>query len=204
MSPPLSRCLNCLGGAAADGEVLAADRDVPPVDLAEAHDVRRRREPGEAPVLVLPGPGEDADLVEGAGVEDAVEALADGVLPAIVLAGDAVRLAAGARQLDAFPELVEPVLPHHAPAPRSTRPRAPSGARCEGSVLGEGACYKRSEPGGAKSAVGRSAGSDGSRISMPVTSSPSISITVACSRSVVKPVSPPYQPMWRHTPSSRE
>ena len=114
--------LELLGRAASDGEVLAADRDVPPVDLAEAHDVWRRREPGEVPVLVLPGPGEDAHLVEGAGVEDAVEALADGVLAARVLAGDAVRLAAGVCELDAFPELVEPVLPHHAPAP--PRPRA--------------------------------------------------------------------------------
>ena len=42
--------------------------------------------------------------------------------------------------------------------------------------------------------VGRSAGSAGRRISMPVTSAPSTSIMVAESRSAVKPPSP-YQPM---------
>ena len=32
---------------------------------------------------------------------------------------------------------------------------------------------------------------------MSVTSAPSTTITVACSRSVVNPPSPPYQPIWR-------
>ena len=70
--------------------------------------------------------------MEGARVEDAVEALADRVLAAVVLACDAVRLAAGARQLDAFLELVEPVLPDH----RATPPRPRALARPRGVVRG--------------------------------------------------------------------
>ena len=106
-----------LDRAAADGEVLAADGDVPPVDLAEAHDIRRGGELLEVAVLVEPGTGKGADLVERAVVEQDVEALADRVLAAVVLACDAVRLAAGVRQLGAFPDLVEPVLPDHRAAP---------------------------------------------------------------------------------------
>ena len=120
--------------------------------------------------------------------------------PRVVLPLDAVRLAARVRQLDAFLEFVEPVLPHHRATPPRPAPSLGLGGWGEGSVLGEGGARAS----WAYRTVGRSAGSAGRRISMPVMSPPSISITVACSRSVVKPVSPPYQPMWRHTPSSRE
>ena len=156
-----------LGGAAADGEVLAAYRDVATVDLAEAHDIRRGRELLELAVLVEPRAGERADLVEGAVVEQDVEAFADRVLAAVVLALDAVRLAAGARQLGALPDLVDPVLPDHRAAP--PRPCA-LGGWWEGSASGEGAC--------GYSMVGRSSGLAGSWMSMAM-SAPSTSTTVA-------------------------
>ena len=112
-----------LGGAAADGEVLAANGDVPPVDLAEAHDIRRWSELRELAVLVEPRARERADLVEGAVVEQDVEAFADRVLTARragARCGPARRRRAPARC--ASLNLVEPVLPDHRAAP--PRPRA--------------------------------------------------------------------------------
>ena len=117
----LSALLELPRVAAADGEILAADDDVASVDRAEAHHVGSRGELDETAALVAARSGERADLVEGAAIEELVEALADGEPAALVLARDAVRLAALEGALEPLVELVDLVLPDHARPPSLRR-----------------------------------------------------------------------------------
>jgi hypothetical protein len=83
------------GGAAEDGEVLAGEMDEAAADGAGAgHDavggdlLARHAEQG------LPVLGEQADLLEAAGVDEGVDPLAGGELPLFLLLGQAVGAAA--------------------------------------------------------------------------------------------------------------
>ena len=75
-------------GAAAHREVLAADGDRTPVDGGEAHDVGCRRYADELAVDVASLAGEPADLLEGAGVDQPVDALANRQATLAVVLGD--------------------------------------------------------------------------------------------------------------------
>ena len=106
-----------VGRAAAHREIVAADHDRPAVDPAAAeHEIRRLERLELAVLAVLGAAGERADLVEAAGIEQRVDALAHGELAGVVLALDLVgpahvpreRLAA-AQFLDiGFPAQVTP------------------------------------------------------------------------------------------------
>ena len=100
-----------VGGAATDGEVLAADDHAPPVDHREAADVGQRLEVDELAVLVLAVTGEPADLVEAARVGDRVDALADRELAELVLAADALLTAHLQGKPSPLVQLVELRLP---------------------------------------------------------------------------------------------
>jgi len=106
-----------VGGTAAHGEVIAADDDPAPLDAARAHHVVRWPEGGEVAVLVRRHAGEDADLAEGAVVQEAVDALADGELAAAALTLDVLLAAHPVGELSAVGELVQFRLPDHARAP---------------------------------------------------------------------------------------
>src|SRR5690606_26579129 len=70
--------------AAVDGEVLREDADLPAVDLAPAGDDGVAVD-ALAAFVAVEVDGEGVDLLEGAGVEEEVEALAGGELAALVL-----------------------------------------------------------------------------------------------------------------------
>ena len=99
-------------GAAPYGEILAAKRDCPSIDLGQTHDVRRGRNLDQLVVLVLTLAGELADFLEGAGVHKALHPFAYRqpalrmVLGHCGLAAHCLGLLAAKRQ---FGELVAPV-----------------------------------------------------------------------------------------------
>ena len=73
------------------GEVLAAHHQPPTVDAAEAHHIVRGYESGQPVVIVVVRDGGgQALLLEGARIEQGVDALADGESAASVLLGDAL------------------------------------------------------------------------------------------------------------------
>src|SRR6185312_1266037 len=79
-----------VGMAAARREVVGADDGGAPVDPAPAADVVRGRELGDPTfVVVAREAGDRADLVEAAGIEQQVDALATSELAAIALADHA-------------------------------------------------------------------------------------------------------------------
>ena len=86
--------IDAVGGAAAHGEVVAADDDGPAVDAAApAHEVRRR-ERDELAVLVVPVRPVSAPISwNEPGVEQAVDALAHRERPASRCARDPLRAA---------------------------------------------------------------------------------------------------------------
>src|SRR5581483_2565522 len=64
--------------AAANGEVFATQCNRSAVDLRESHDIRRRRDALQRAVrIVMAGAGELADFLERAGIDEAVNALAN-------------------------------------------------------------------------------------------------------------------------------
>jgi hypothetical protein len=66
-----------VGGAAADGEVVAAYHDRAAVDAPTAHHEVRRGQLGEPALLVVAAAsGQRAHLVERSGIEDPLDALA--------------------------------------------------------------------------------------------------------------------------------
>src|SRR5262249_31126892 len=77
-----------VGGATPHGEVVPADDDGTAVDATAAEDEVGRRQVGQGTVLVDGLAGDGADLVERARVEEGVDALPNGELAAVVLAGD--------------------------------------------------------------------------------------------------------------------
>ena len=79
---------------AADREVVAFDHHPAPVEVAPAIDEVRGPEAGEAAFLVIRGgPGDRADLVERAGVDEPVHPFADRELALAVVARDLLRAA---------------------------------------------------------------------------------------------------------------
>src|SRR5439155_5253180 len=84
----------------------------------------RGREAGQPPLVVLGSSRERADLVEAAGVDQRVDALAHGELAGLVLTGDLLLAAHRGRQLGAPPQLVELGIPGHS----ATASLAPSQA----------------------------------------------------------------------------
>ena len=103
-----------VGRPAADGEVVGLDHRAAPVDAALADDRVGRQEARQlARVVVLALAGEAPGLVEAAGIEQALDALAHGELAGGVLARDALGPAHLARELLAAAQLVELGLPRH-------------------------------------------------------------------------------------------
>ena len=100
---------------AADGEVVTRDDDRAAVDLRGSEHEVGRREADQLPrFVVLADPGDRADLVEGARVDEMLDALAHRELAELVLTGDLVGTAHGLGHLGAATELVELGLPGHA------------------------------------------------------------------------------------------
>ena len=97
---------------AADGEVVALEDRPAPLDPALTDDDVGGLEVGEL-TLVVVGPlaGEGAGLMEGAGVEEAVDALANVQAPGRALALDALGAAHLLGELLAAPELGDLRLP---------------------------------------------------------------------------------------------
>src|SRR5439155_677207 len=103
-----------VGRAAAHREVVAADDDRAPVHFCAAEDEVRRRERLEVVGRVVGGlAGDLADLVEGAGIDELGDALADGHPAARVLALHALRAAELLGEALAAPQLVHLRLPGH-------------------------------------------------------------------------------------------
>ena len=77
-----------------DGEVLSANRHVPAIDLAEAHNVAGsggRKAVAVRVETIMDGYG--ADFEEGTGVCDVVDTLSDGPATSGTLTGDGLRAA---------------------------------------------------------------------------------------------------------------
>ena len=88
-----------VGGAAADGEIVADDNDRPAVDQPAAEHAIRRRERGEvAGGIILGLAGDGADLVEASRIDEERNALAHGQPAAVMLALDLVGAAHLARE----------------------------------------------------------------------------------------------------------
>ena len=126
-----------VGRAAAHAEVVAGHHHRAPVHAAAAEDEVRRRQIEELAVLAVPGfPRRRADLVEAAGVEKLVDALAHRQLPGLVLPPYLVGAAHPPRQLLAPAQLRDLPLPAHplrftgASSGRSTRAPSPARASC--------------------------------------------------------------------------
>ena len=99
--------------AAANGEVVTADDDGTALDAGATHHEVRGREAGQLTLVVLGSSRERADFVEAAGVDQRVDALADGELASVVLTGDLLLATHRGRQLGAPPQLVELGIPGH-------------------------------------------------------------------------------------------
>ena len=97
--------VHVVGAATGDREVVAADRDGPPVDLAQAHHVRARREAPEVAVLVVGGRADQrAGLDEAAGVDEGGDAFPDRRAATAVLSLDAL---GSAHLLGQAPDVVD-------------------------------------------------------------------------------------------------
>jgi hypothetical protein len=105
-----------VGGAASNREVVAAHHDAPAVDRPRAGDDVGRREVDELIAFVGREPGQGADLVERAGIEQPLEAFANGESSLIVLPLDAFFAAHPARELLATADLFEFRFPGHEPS----------------------------------------------------------------------------------------
>ena len=104
-----------VGGAPTHGEVVAANDDRATVDLRPPEDEVGWCEVLEVVSLVVGRPACDlAQLVEGAGIHELGDPLADGVPAAVMLPLDALRPAEPLGQLLAAPQLVQLLLPVHA------------------------------------------------------------------------------------------
>ena len=104
----------CVRGSALQGEILAADHDAPILDLAEADDVIRGDIPGQAVVVVIVRDrGRLAVLLEGVGVEEGIDALADRQPATGVLLRDAVLAALLLREMASTLDLADFLLPAH-------------------------------------------------------------------------------------------
>ena len=107
-----------MGTAAGDGEVVAADCDGAPVDLGQTHHVGAGGEADEVASLVVVGRAhEGAGLDEAAGVDHLLDAFADGVAAAGVLAGDSFGAAHLAPELADVGDVLDGALPGHAGLP---------------------------------------------------------------------------------------
>ena len=103
-----------IGGAAPHGEIVAHHHDRPAVDARTAKYAVRRRELLKLVLRVVTRPpGDRADFMEAAGIDQRVDPLAYGEPPAVVLALDLVGPAHGARHALAAPQLLELALPVH-------------------------------------------------------------------------------------------
>jgi hypothetical protein len=103
-----------VGGGAADGEVIARDHDGTAVNQAAAGDAVGGREVDQVAVGVVFGfAGDGADFVEGATVEQAVDAFAHVQAAALALAVDAGGAAHFASHCLAGAQFVEFRLPAH-------------------------------------------------------------------------------------------
>ena len=101
-------------GAAANGEVLAADGDVPPVDLAEADDVGSRHDLLDRIVRVIrPLPREFRELAEASCIEQPIDALAYRHSSGAMLRIDSLRPAEVLRPAPALVYFVDLGLPAH-------------------------------------------------------------------------------------------
>ena len=97
-----------VGGAAAHREVVAGHDDRSAVDAAPPHHEVRGRHVDDVAVVVVGGAaGERADLVEGSGIEQRVDAFAHGQLALRVVLGDLLVAAHPPRERAAARELVE-------------------------------------------------------------------------------------------------
>jgi aryl-alcohol dehydrogenase (NADP+) len=116
----------CVRRPAAHREVVAAHDDGAPVHFGPPEHEVGRREALELVLLVVGRPAGDlADLVEGAGVHQLGDPLADRVTSAVVLSPDALGAAELLRELLAPPELIQLRLPVHVrSAPRRFSPEA--------------------------------------------------------------------------------
>jgi hypothetical protein len=104
-----------VGGAAPDREVVAADHHPAAVDAPGAcHQVGGRQRPERPVRVVLPKPGEGADLVKGARVEEPLDAFPDGQPAGVVLAPDPLLAAHPASHLLSTAQLFELRAPGHA------------------------------------------------------------------------------------------
>ena len=93
-----------VGVTAAGGEVVGADDGAAAVDLAPAANVIGRREGGYRALLVVGGETSDAaDLAEGAGIEEQIDALPAGVLAAAALTHHAGIFGPGGQALERQP-----------------------------------------------------------------------------------------------------
>ena len=119
-----------VGGAAANGEVVALHDGAAPVDAAMADDRVGGQEICQLPVVVVGrASGERAGLVEAARVEQPVDALAHGQATGGVLAGDALLAAHPPGQLLAPAKLLELGLPAHCRDLSARRAFAPKASR---------------------------------------------------------------------------
>ena len=104
-----------VGGAAADGEVVARHDRAAPVDAALADDRVRGQELAQLPVLVIgPAAGQRTGLVKRPAVEEALDALPDRQSSGRVLALDPLLATHPPRELLAPAQLLELGLPGHA------------------------------------------------------------------------------------------
>src|SRR5690606_13889773 len=98
--------------AAADGEVVRAERDATPVDLTEAEHEVRRHDADRRPVLGPRGEaGERPDLLEAALVEQVGDPLTDGAAAVLVLTADLVLAAERLGSLQASSYLIDLIGP---------------------------------------------------------------------------------------------
>src|SRR5262249_34096096 len=107
-----------VGGAAADGEIVAADDHRAAVDLAAAEDEIRRLKIDELALFVVAAlAGDRADLAEALRIEELVDALTHGELAGLAVALDLFGAAHPGGERLALLQLFEFGLPAHARAP---------------------------------------------------------------------------------------
>src|SRR5690606_11665304 len=102
-----------VGRAASHGEVVTADHHPPSSDGREAHHVIRRGKRLQLGAVVLSPTGQHAAFAERLGVNEALEALADGEAAVVVVALDAFLTAELVRQLLAALEFLDLWFPRH-------------------------------------------------------------------------------------------
>ena len=107
-----------IGRAAGKGEILAADNDLPAIDLGKPeHEVGRRERFQVAVVVQFGATGGLAHLTKTVLVDQRVDALADREAALVVLQRDRVVAALFCRQLAALVDFVDFTLPSHSSLP---------------------------------------------------------------------------------------